>query len=326
MLGDTLLSFDKKQNHDRIDSTNQLIESMHNSVLDHSNQTCLLSSSLSSPDSVSLSETEQTISEFASKCSRQQLVFYHNTQRPLSSRRLSKQVSDVPTRAFKEDEPAIFSTCEPNSQEEKDVKTVSQPLPSRNVSHAYRRRLCLLKVMQKYSNQEEPVSLGAYWAEIFPYCVSGYLDLPSILVLRQACTRLYYKRRYAVTTIPFYTWSTLTEQEILTKVLPQLQSFLTPGSFSQLNFSRCCLLTDTFPKLLLEFQQRRLCRLVKALIFDFCYALSDKSLEVLLSTSLPSLEILSLRCARSRDLTGAPFSTVSKQYCGLLLMCTNTVF
>lgn len=49
-------------------------------------------------------------------------------------------------------------------------------------------------------------------------------------------------------------------------------------------------------------------RHLRSLYFDFCYALTDKALEALLSTSLPHLEILSLRCARSRDLTGAPFS------------------
>lgn len=117
--------------------------------------------------------------------------------------------------------------------------------------------------------------------------------------------------RYSLATCSFEQTSTLTEQELMAKVLPSLRTFLTAGSLAQLNFSRCCLLTDAFPKSILSFQSGKLCRHLRALYFDFCYALTDKALEILLSTSLPHLEILSLRCARSRDLTGAPFSQAS---------------
>lgn len=149
----------------------------------------------------------------------------------------------------------------------------------------------------------------AFWAEILPVCVAGYLDLLSVTRLRQACTRLYYRRKYVVANCNFERWCTLTEQEFIGKVLPQLKKFLTAGSLSQLNFSHCCLLTDSFPKSLTVSSSSSLCRNLRALYFDFCYALTDKSLEVLLSTPLPHLESLSLRCARSRDLTGAPFSS-----------------
>lgn len=113
---------------------------------------------------------------------------------------------------------------------------------------------------------------------------------------------------YSLATCTFEQSSTITEQELVNKVLPSLKTFLTARSLSQLNFSRCCLLTDAFPKTIVSFQNGKLRRHLRALYFDFCYALTDKALETLLSTSLPNLEILSLRCARSRDLTGAPFS------------------
>lgn len=100
----------------------------------------------------------------------------------------------------------------------------------------------------------------------------------------------------------------MTEQELLNGVFPFLSIFLTARSFSQLNFSRCCLLTDTFPKAIKSLHNGKVARHLRALHFDFCYALTDKALETLLMTSLPHLEIFSVRCARSKDLTGAPFS------------------
>lgn len=152
---------------------------------------------------------------------------------------------------------------------------------------------------------------GSMWAEILPVCVAKYLDLYTVIQLRQTCTRLYYyPNKYTVGCCTFERWCTLTQQEIIGTVLPQLQAFLTAESLSQLNFSRCCLLTDTFPKSLVTSQTASFCRHLKSLYFDFCYALTDKSLKVLLRTPLPHLESLSLRCARSRDLTGAPFSSV----------------
>lgn len=114
--------------------------------------------------------------------------------------------------------------------------------------------------------------------------------------------------RYSIAACSFEHNCTITEQELVTNVLPSLTTFLTARSLSQLNFSRCCLFTDSVPKAIVSFENGLLCRRLRALHFDFCYALTDKSLEILLSTSLPFMETLSLRCARSRDLTGAPFS------------------
>lgn len=48
-------------------------------------------------------------------------------------------------------------------------------------------------IQQKQPQPTPP--LGQSWAEILPLVVSGFLDLKSVINLRQCCKRLYYKRR-----------------------------------------------------------------------------------------------------------------------------------
>jgi hypothetical protein len=149
------------------------------------------------------------------------------------------------------------------------------------------------------------------WIDILPICTANYLDLKSIMTLRRTCTQMYYTKKFSLSHCIFDNFSTLTEQEFIFHVLPCLRKFLTAQSMEKLNFSHCCLLTDTFPiSLMRSFVDTCFFKTLKALYFDFCYTLTDKSLKVLLETTLPSFEILSFRCARSRDLTGAPFSIV----------------
>lgn len=180
--------------------------------------------------------------------------------------------------------------------------------------------LVLSQVLRRYAalNKQKQLSQCCvpkpFWSEILPYCVNDFLDLRSIIRLRQTCVRLHTFRGYDVKSCCLASTAgsgcvgTLTEKELLESILPQLKYFLTSQSFKHLSFSRCCLLSDTFPKALVRAEEGQFCRQLRSLSFDFCYGLTDKTLEILFLTPLPHLETLSLRGARSRDLTGAPFS------------------
>lgn len=218
------------------------------------------------------------------------------------------------------------------AQQPSSSNGVSELTECRSPRNSEQRRSVLLRrVLQYYATYycekadhasdisivRPPHTLASLWTEVLPECTLGFLDLRSIVRLRQTCTALYKYQQYMVyscnlaSTVGSGGGGALTEQEIINHILPQLIQFLTPESLCHLNFSRCCLLSDTFPKSLIDFRGGILCRNLRSLLFDFCYALTDKALEILFATSLPCLEKLSLRGARSRDLTGAPISSSS---------------
>ncbi|EAN31961.1 Ankyrin repeats (3 copies) family protein [Theileria parva strain Muguga] len=148
--------------------------------------------------------------------------------------------------------------------------------------------------------------------------VEPFLDVYSILMLRQTCKTLYY-HKYKLrshSTLSFRGFGGFDSKSIFNTIVPLIHHVLDLPENCKLrfDFTGCILLKDIATVYLLKsnmisttFEMRQYAKNIKELIFDFCNQITDKSLEVLLTTKLPNLERLSLTCCRNEHFTGNPF-------------------
>lgn len=158
------------------------------------------------------------------------------------------------------------------------------------------------------------------WRLYLPH-VERMLDAEGILLLRQTC-RLLCKHKYrpANGVLSFGMFRGVDARVLMEQVVPlackAVHSELRASGLS-LDFSGCSLLKDASVARLMDVVHGRkedniIGGVLKSLCLDFCYEVTNKGLAALLTTHLPCLERLSLRCARSNELTftnvGADFS------------------
>uniref|UniRef100_A0A3B0NIY2 Ankyrin repeats (3 copies)/Ankyrin repeat/Ankyrin repeats (Many copies), putative n=1 Tax=Theileria annulata TaxID=5874 RepID=A0A3B0NIY2_THEAN len=148
--------------------------------------------------------------------------------------------------------------------------------------------------------------------------VEPFLDVYSILMLRQTCKTLYYYK-YKLrshSTLSFRGFGGFDSKSLFNKILPLIHHVmdLPENCKIRFDFTGCILLKDIATVYLLKsnmistsIEMRQYCKNIKELIFDFCNQITDKSLEVMLKTKLPNLERLSLTCCRNEQFTGNPF-------------------
>lgn len=148
--------------------------------------------------------------------------------------------------------------------------------------------------------------------------IEGYLDVASMLALRQTC-RLLYNHKYKIGKgeLLFHGFMGYESKFVFDIIFPLVYKSL-HHSYQhklRLDLSRCILMRDISIVRMLDAAHRcnnkaeddvRITNL-RELNLDFCYKLSDKALEIMLTTQLPFLEKLSIRCVRNKNMTGIPF-------------------
>ncbi|KAL8429360.1 hypothetical protein Efla_001198 [Eimeria flavescens] len=149
------------------------------------------------------------------------------------------------------------------------------------------------------------------WRSFLPH-VERLLDAEGILLLRQTC-RLLYKHKYRPTdgVLSFNMFRGVEARVLMEQVVPLACKAVHPEVLAaglSLDFSGCSLLKDASVARLMDLVHGRqedniIGGVLKSLCLDFCYEVTNKGLAALLTTHLPYLERLSLRCARSNELT-----------------------
>ncbi|ORM39986.1 Kelch domain-containing protein 4 [Babesia sp. Xinjiang] len=156
------------------------------------------------------------------------------------------------------------------------------------------------------------------WKRIIPK-VEQYLDVHSLLMLRQTCVVLN-RHKYALNTnneLCFRGFRGYNMDVVVKKVLPLASKALniTEDAALVFDFSQCYNFKDISVVQLLsnqaklnnKFTVRMRCKNMRALVLDYCNQITDNALEILLATKLPNLEKLSIVCCRNENLTGKPF-------------------
>lgn len=167
--------------------------------------------SSSSSETDTSSEDEKIIEEFASKYPPSQQLSFLSVARPSTRRREPVDVKQAPTAPAATQPPTDPQTsCPVTAQSTRpplpSVKGATKEAKRRRArrSVAVNRRSALLRCMRQHKTESNekatagassPLSLGPIWADILPLIVSGFLDLKSVINLRQCCKRLYCKRR-----------------------------------------------------------------------------------------------------------------------------------
>lgn len=157
------------------------------------------------------------------------------------------------------------------------------------------------------------------WRLLLPH-VERMLDAEGILLLRQTC-RLLCKHKYrpADGVLCFGMFRGVEARVLMEQVVPLACKAVHPevrANGLSLDFSGCSLLKDASVARLMDVLHGRkedniIGGVLKSLCLDFCYEVTNKGLAALLTTHLPFLERLSLRCARSNELT---FSNVGTDF------------
>ncbi|OEH75877.1 ankyrin repeat-containing protein [Cyclospora cayetanensis] len=138
------------------------------------------------------------------------------------------------------------------------------------------------------------------------------LDAEGILLLRQTCRMLYkHKYRPADGVLSFGMFRGVDARLLMEQVVPVVCKAVHPdvrAAGLSLDFSGCSLLKDASVARLMDVVHGRkddniIGGVLRSLCLDFCYEVTNKGLAALLTTYLPALERLSLRCARSNELT-----------------------
>ncbi|KAF8822705.1 ankyrin repeat-containing protein [Cardiosporidium cionae] len=155
------------------------------------------------------------------------------------------------------------------------------------------------------------------WRERLKH-IEGFLDVEAMLLLRQTC-RLCYTHQYKPGNgiLLFDGFRGYDAKILCDKVLPLACRALHVSTREEgltLNFTGCTLLKDTSLARIMDaihgdMKTNAVSGKVKAIHLDFCYQITDQGLAAMLSTHLPYLERLTLRCARNKQLTGLPFTT-----------------
>ncbi|KAL8436392.1 hypothetical protein ACSSS7_001792 [Eimeria intestinalis] len=154
-------------------------------------------------------------------------------------------------------------------------------------------------------------ALNERWRLFLPH-VERLLDAEGILLLRQTC-RLLCKHKYrpADGILSFNMFRGVDARILMEQVVPLACKAVHPevrAAGLSLDFSGCSLLKDASVARLMDLMHGRkedniIGGVLKSLCLDFCYEVTNKGLAALLTTHLPFLERLSLRCARSNELT-----------------------
>ncbi|XP_026193477.1 ankyrin repeat domain-containing protein 17 [Cyclospora cayetanensis] len=149
------------------------------------------------------------------------------------------------------------------------------------------------------------------WRLYLPH-VEKLLDAEGILLLRQTCRMLYkHKYRPADGVLSFGMFRGVDARLLMEQVVPVVCKAVHPdvrAAGLSLDFSGCSLLKDASVARLMDVVHGRkddniIGGVLRSLCLDFCYEVTNKGLAALLTTYLPALERLSLRCARSNELT-----------------------
>eukprot|EP01053_Blabericola_migrator_P009401 Blabericola_migrator_1__9400@NODE_507_length_7957_cov_200_853612_g389_i0_p1_GENE_NODE_507_length_7957_cov_200_853612_g389_i0NODE_507_length_7957_cov_200_853612_g389_i0_p1_ORF_typecomplete_len1255_score177_92Ank_2/PF12796_7/1_4e07Ank_2/PF12796_7/7_2e06Ank_2/PF12796_7/1_5e03Ank_2/PF12796_7/4_2e16Ank_2/PF12796_7/0_08Ank_4/PF13637_6/2_5e08Ank_4/PF13637_6/18Ank_4/PF13637_6/0_0042Ank_4/PF13637_6/5_2e02Ank_4/PF13637_6/3_4e16Ank_4/PF13637_6/0_84Ank_4/PF13637_6/5_3Ank_5/PF13857_6/0_00024Ank_5/PF13857_6/5 len=200
---------------------------------------------------------------------------------------------------------------------------VSDPLPLANPVLPSK-----LQHPQVAANSNEPSFAphvaNARWRSILSQ-LERYLDVESLLTLR-SCATVFRTHRYKLggpvgaRVIRFSSLRGFDGQLIVERLLRIVLASLNPNVRSEgveLDLSNCVAVKDSqlaylvstaphfVPSLLPD--SKSLFTKLSVLRLDFCAQVSDKGIVALLSSHLPHLGKLSLRCIRSQELTGAPF-------------------
>ncbi|KAK1444515.1 ankyrin repeat and protein kinase domain-containing protein [Babesia gibsoni] len=149
--------------------------------------------------------------------------------------------------------------------------------------------------------------------------VEHYLDVHSLLMIRQTCVALY-SHKYTLNPnneLCFRGFVGYDSNVVVNCVLPLLIRVLriTDKVNLALHFSQCYNFKNVSVVHMLTRQSRlqsrsdiqAYCRNMRELTLDYCHHLNDKALEVMLTTKLPNLEMLSLVGCRNENMVGTPF-------------------
>ncbi|AFZ81299.1 ankyrin repeat domain-containing protein [Theileria equi strain WA] len=149
--------------------------------------------------------------------------------------------------------------------------------------------------------------------------IEPFLDVYSLLMIRQTCRALYsYKYRLrSHGVLCFRGFVGYDSKTIFSMVMPLLHRVLELPDNAKIrfDFTSCLLIKDismvhiltTAGNITQQLEFRQYGKNIKELILDFCHNLTDKGLEVMLTTKLPNLQRLSLVCCRNQNITGLPF-------------------
>ncbi|EDO08259.1 Ankyrin repeats (3 copies) family protein [Babesia bovis T2Bo] len=159
---------------------------------------------------------------------------------------------------------------------------------------------------------------NAIWSYVIEH-LEPFLDLHSLLMLRQTC-RVLYRHCYQLNPnqeLCFRGFAGYDMDIVLTEVFPLAIKVLNIPHDAKLSldFSTCHNLKDiSLIQMLLNrigphtnSSIHNLCKRMKSISLDYCNQLTDSGLEILLGTRLPYLEILSIVCCRNENISGVPF-------------------
>ncbi|CDU18961.1 erythrocyte membrane protein [Plasmodium yoelii] len=155
-------------------------------------------------------------------------------------------------------------------------------------------------------------------------CIEPFLDVHTIINLSQTCKFLY-KRKYKVwnNRLIFNSYLGYNPKVLYTYVFPTIYRHIHRSVRRRLclDFTLCTLIKDiTVTNILNQiynFDSLNTKHLfiynLQEIYFDYCHNLTDKTLEVLAQTRLPSLKTLSIKCVRNKYLTCAPLTVMLKK-------------
>eukprot|EP00922_Rhytidocystis_sp_ex-Travisia-forbesii_P012745 GHVS01019174.1.p1 GENE.GHVS01019174.1~~GHVS01019174.1.p1 ORF type:complete len:1068 (-),score=194.80 GHVS01019174.1:109-3312(-) len=154
------------------------------------------------------------------------------------------------------------------------------------------------------------------WKEILKL-IEPYLDVEGMLMLR-SCGRIFYTHKYKPfnNQLCFAAFRGSCPKVVLEKILPIAVRAVsaTVRDTLRLDFCSNTLFKDASVARLMDAvhgEKATNCLLSNlwSLDLSFCYLVTDRGLAAILTTHLPYLSCLKLRCARSKQLTGVPLST-----------------
>eukprot|EP00914_Ancora_sagittata_P016837 GHVO01033358.1.p1 GENE.GHVO01033358.1~~GHVO01033358.1.p1 ORF type:complete len:900 (+),score=119.68 GHVO01033358.1:56-2755(+) len=169
------------------------------------------------------------------------------------------------------------------------------------------------------------------WKQILKL-IEPYLDVNTTLRLRR-CAHIFYRHQYQLCQgqLSFSGLRGYDGQKIHGMLGVALKTLSKKQEALNLDFSDCTMIRDaSLVKMTSVLNNPEYCwlRKVKSLRLDFCYQITDAGLDVLLTTDMPSLEILTLKCDRHKHLSGKPFlSNLSEKrwprFCNFSCAFTN---
>ncbi|ANQ08998.1 Uncharacterized protein PCOAH_00034130 [Plasmodium coatneyi] len=155
-------------------------------------------------------------------------------------------------------------------------------------------------------------------------CIEPFLDVHTIINLSQTC-KFFYKRKYKVwhNRLIFNSYLGYNPRVLYEYVFPRIYKHIHRSVRRRLclDFTMCTLIKDiTVANVLNQiynFDSLNTKHLfiynLQEIYFDFCHHLTDKTLEVLAQTRLPSLKTLSIKCVRNKYLTCAPLTVMLRK-------------